>query len=335
MNILVTGAGGPAGVAVIEILRQSEHQVIAVDMSAHSAGLFLVPPERRFVVPGGTRMGFIPAIIDICRNENVDLIIPTVDAELIPLATNENIFRAMGVQLALSPLETLRTALDKWKLADALRGKTPLPRTEVLDEKFSASDWVYPVVVKPRVGSGSRGVRIIHRAEDMDGIRRDGKCIVQSYLPGEEFSVDLFGTDTDVVGSARRRVKMNGGVAVISQTVDIPELVEDAVAIYRHIGLKYAVNIQFRMDEKGMPRLLEINPRFPGGTSLTQRAGLKWVDATVQIAQGLRPTLNRDLEECVMVRRYEEQYLSPENFESVKHVFGPLGLDYFASECWD
>lgn len=86
-RVLVTGAGGPAGVAVIRsLLRRSDLTVFAADMDGWASGIYLVPPEQRRLVPPGRDADFVSTIARMVADDALDLVISTVDVELIALA---------------------------------------------------------------------------------------------------------------------------------------------------------------------------------------------------------------------------------------------------------
>lgn len=86
-RVLVTGAGGPAGVAVIRsLLRRSDLTVFAADMDGWASGIYLVPPAQRRLVPPGRDADFVSAIARMVAEDGLDLVISTVDVELIALA---------------------------------------------------------------------------------------------------------------------------------------------------------------------------------------------------------------------------------------------------------
>ena len=56
VRVLVTGAGGPAAIAVLKSLRADPSvRLIAADMDGWAAGLYLVPAADRAVIPAGRR----------------------------------------------------------------------------------------------------------------------------------------------------------------------------------------------------------------------------------------------------------------------------------------
>ena len=128
-RVLVTGAGGPAGVAVIRrFLEDPTVDVLAADMDPYAAGLYLVGPDRRFLVPAGDADDFVDEVRRRCRIEGIDVVVPTVDSELLPLAEHRAAFADAGVRLAVTGVEPLRDTLDKAALAARSAHGRPRPR---------------------------------------------------------------------------------------------------------------------------------------------------------------------------------------------------------------
>ena len=94
-RVLVTGAGGPAGVSVIRSLN-AVACVFAIDIDPCAVGLYLVGSERRALVPRGEDFDFVDRIIDLCRRWQIDVVVPTVDTELLPFADGRERFKELG-----------------------------------------------------------------------------------------------------------------------------------------------------------------------------------------------------------------------------------------------
>ena len=162
LRVLVTGAGGPAAIAAMKSLRAEDSvELLAADVDPWAAGLYLVPPAARTLIPAGAAPGFADALLARCLTLGVDVILPTVHAELRPLAYARETFRAAGIDLLLAPAAALDIILDKLLLAEHCAGVVRVPRTELFGPSVDPASWTYPVVVKPREGSGSRGVVIV------------------------------------------------------------------------------------------------------------------------------------------------------------------------------
>ncbi len=292
-RILVTGAGGPAAIAVLRAYeRDASVTMIAADMDPWAAGLYLVPASDRVLVPAGTSPHLVDTLIDLCREHRIDVLVPTVDCELEPIALAADRFAAIGVRLLVPPAPVLAVTLDKLALATACTDVVRVPRTESASTTDPDS-WEYPVIVKPRRGSGSRGVDVVVSASDLVGRALSEDMMVQELLPGEEYSVDVLADASGRVRAAvpRVRQRVDSGVSVAGYTVVDDELQSFATRVVEALGLPYVSNVQVRRDRLGRPALLEINPRVPGSLALTVAAGVDMARLAVDTLRG-RPLAN-------------------------------------------
>jgi carbamoyl-phosphate synthase large subunit len=314
--VLVTGAGGPAAIAVLKSLRADPSvRLVAADMDGWAAGLYLVPAADRAVIPDGEAPGFARALLARCRDLGVDIVIPTVDSELQPLAAARPQFERADVALMLSPARALALTLDKLALARACAGVVRVPRTELLDEAVDPASWTYPVIVKPRTGSGSRDISAIVSADELktalSAAEPGAGFLVQEYLPGEEYSVDML-SDTDgrvVAGVPRVRARVDSGVSVAGRTLHDRELEQFGATVATTVGLTYISNVQVRRDSDGEPALLEVNPRVPGSLSLTIASGVDMPRLALDALRGRPLPEHAEFVEKAMVRFLDERFL--------------------------
>ncbi len=286
-RVLVTGAGGPAGVAVIRsLLRRDDVTVFAADMDGWASGLYLVPAERRRLLPPGRDDAFVPALTALVAGDRLDLVVSTVDVELIALADRRD--ELAPAVLAAPSAETLRVSLDKLALADRCAATGRSPRTVLAGPDALALDWEFPVFAKPRQGAGSRGIRLVPDRAALEALPLDEGLIVQDLLPGEEYSVDVIADANGGIVAAvpRTRARVDSGVAIAGRTVLDPELEDTAAAVARAIGLVGVANVQLRRDRAGRAMLLEVNPRFPGALPLTIAAGVDIPSLVVDLFLG-------------------------------------------------
>jgi carbamoyl-phosphate synthase large subunit len=303
-RVLITGMGGPAGIAVARSLEAAGATVIAADMDPLAAGLYLVPEDRRVLLPAGDDPAFPDAVRHACVAHAADVLVPTVDQELLPVAGIARALHELGVDVMLAGEAALARCLDKWKLYQSLLGVIPVPRTRLLLDEVELDRW--PLIAKPRRGSGSRGVCTVRRPADLDRLPRDGSYLLQELLPGEEYSVDvLVSLDGEPLAAVpRERMKIDSGVAVTARVVRDQELERLARWSATTLGLTHAANIQFRRDAAGCPKLLEINPRFPGTMPLTIAAGIDMPKLCLDLIRG-RAVRVDEPREVAMVRFLE------------------------------
>ena len=107
-----------------------------------------------------------------------------------------------GIDLLLAPAAALDIILDKLALAGPVPVSSASRAPSPSEPASTRRSWTIPVVVKPRTGSGSRGVMhggLRRRTAALEPLSR---LIVQEFLPGEEYSVDVLAdADGHVIAS--------------------------------------------------------------------------------------------------------------------------------------
>ncbi|MGE0653783.1 MAG: ATP-grasp domain-containing protein, partial [Alphaproteobacteria bacterium] len=229
-------------------------------------------------------------------------------------------FKAIGVALAISPVECLRICRDKQLLMEAVQGKVPIPANEPLTEAVAARVDSFPRFAKPREGAGSRGVAKINSHADLDRQPKDGSVMLQEYLPGEEYSVDVYvRRDGRVIAAVPRdRMKIDSGIAVASRTLNLPDLMQSAIRTAEVIGIRGCANVQFKRAADGIFKLLEVNPRFPGTLPLTTAAGIDMPKLMVDELMG-RPVPDKlmPFKEMMVVRYWTEHFFDAGEWEAL------------------
>jgi carbamoyl-phosphate synthase large subunit len=208
--------------------------------------------------------------------------------------------------VAVSSYASLQTAIDKLSLFIFLE-KNNLGNLKYISVN-SSEDFLkalkmlgYPkkaVCFKPAVTWGSRGFRIIDpkikpydiyinqkptnvytSLEEMDSVFKTAKLfpklLVMEYLPGEEYTVDIFmshGTARFII--PRKRIRTTGGITTEGIVEHNKEIIEISKKISEKLGLNYSVGVQFKYDANGFPKVLEVNPRLQGTSVLSFAAGI-------------------------------------------------------------
>jgi carbamoyl-phosphate synthase large subunit len=319
-RVLVTGAGGPAAIAAMRSLGADPAvELIAADMDPWAAGLYLVPAQSRTLLPAGAAPEFPYALLARCRELGVHVVLPTVDAELRPLAGARATFRTHGVGLLLAPAAALDVILDKLALARHCAGTVRVPRTEALGAGTDPSSWTYPVVVKPRSGSGSRGFLTVASAAELAALDPAPGLLVQEYLPGAEFSIDVLAdADGHVIASVPRlRARVDSGVSVGGRTVHDAELESFGRAVAEATGITYVANVQAKRDAAGRPSLLEVNPRMPGTLGLTIASGVDMPRLALAALLGQPLPASLGFRDRAVVRFLDERVLDPAEVDRV------------------
>ncbi len=312
-RVLVTGIGGPAGQAFVSSFAPGEVEWHVVDADPLAPGWLLHAESRRALVPRGDVDAFVTELLRTCLATEIDVVVPTVDAELAPLAAARTRFRDAGIQLLLASQDALTTALDKWTLMRALSGHVRIPESALVDRAFDAKALAYPVLAKPRRGSGSRGIIVARKPADLAGLPCDGSYLVQEYLPGAEFSLDVLARRDGSVAAVvpRERLRTDSGIATVSRTVADRDLIDTGARAAKAVGLTGIANVQCRRDRAGEPAVIEINPRVPGTVGLTVTSGVNMPALVLGEALGIPIPDGLVFRERMLVRTWQDHVIEP------------------------
>ena len=168
-------------------------------------------------------------------------------------------------------------------------------------------------IVKPRFGRGSRDVYAVDEPAELEwACRRITDPIVQTRLTGHEFTLDLL-TDHDgrIAGAVPRwRLETKAGISTKGRTFCDPRLVEIAARFVSIYSLTGAANLQGFVTDDDEIVVIEVNPRFSGGLSLSLAAGADLVGEFVRgtLGMSIRPEQLQFRPDVTMVRHYTELF---------------------------
>jgi carbamoyl-phosphate synthase large subunit len=214
--------------------------------------------------------------------EGVNLVIPTVSAELPQLAA----FRAgfgTDVRVIIGDPGPVAIASDKLYTAWQLRSAgVPVPRFGVPRDYPSADAAMQalggPVVVTPRASHAFLGSVLIDGSRDVDWHRLPDGQIVQEYIPGAEYLPVVFGTPPRnaaapfvVVLETVERNRGAVGTALAARRVEAGDDIDVgnlALAAVRVLGLTGPAEVSIRRRADGSPVVLAVDARFGAHSGL-------------------------------------------------------------------
>ena len=284
-------------------------RVIAVDVDPTMSAACQVA-DVAIRVPRCDRTEFIDALLGICLQHHVDLIVPTIDPELEALSTQAARFREIGVELAVAAPEVVRLARDKLRTAHFLASRgVPSPRSGRLDEVMAdPHTWSWPLMIKPRAGSSSVGIRILSSPDQLGELGGSPDYLAQELLRGEEYTVNMFfdraGRLLCAIPHLRREVR--AGEVAKGITRRHPELEAIAWALGETLpGARAALCFQAMVDEAGRAVVFELNARFGGGYPLAHRARARFAQWLLEETTGRPSSAHDHWQDDVLMLRYD------------------------------
>ncbi len=279
MNILITAIGSfAAEAAITSLLKKPGIEVVGCDMYPANWNtnttlvhhFYQIPPARE-------ETAFLQALLDICQRQYIDIIFPLTDPEVDVLSVHREVFAREGVQIALSPAPDVAVCRDKWLLFKKFQQDSSvqvIPTVELHEYPISTAQ--FPLVLKPRRGRSSEGLRIVNTLDELVLWQRTLQdFIVQPFLPGYIHVVDVVrqADGTSIVALARKElIRTKNGAGMSVETVNHPTLLQAARHIANELHICGCINIEFIYHNHRF-YLMDINPRFSAGIAFSIQAG--------------------------------------------------------------
>jgi carbamoyl-phosphate synthase large subunit len=247
--------------------------------------------QVRAAVPLIEDPDYVPALQRLCEEHGVGAVLPLTDLDIEVLA----LAREQGLLPALVPSSVVaRATYDKYETHLLLEGLSlPSPRTVLPHEDLDGLE--YPVMIKPRRGSGARS---IHLARDSAQARFfidyvTEPTMVQRAMNGPEMSIDCLGDQDGRCLNAipRTMLESRGGESIKGAVVHDEELIELGRRVMEALAVRGPATIQaFRDPDVGLG-ITDVNTRFGGAFPAPVYAALpgrSYPELIVRMAGGER-----------------------------------------------
>jgi carbamoyl-phosphate synthase large subunit len=259
-RILVTGAGGPAGVNFVMSLKIAPEKMFMVGTEADEYFVHLIPVEKRYLVPKATKASYIDRINEIVEREKIEFIHAQPDVEVAVISENREKLEA---NVFLPSKETIFKCQDKLESAKIWR-KNSVPVARFLELRGESDiDKAFeelgnPIWIRARHGAGGRGSTPAYNRETAlswikywKSRKMNWEFIAQEHLPGRNIGFHSLWKDGELVTSmARERIEYiypNLAPSGVTGTPAVQRTIHDD-----------AVN------EIGTKAVLAIDPKFNG-----------------------------------------------------------------------
>ena len=289
VNVLFTSVGRR-----VELIKAWKKAYVDLDIDGEIIGTDIDPlaPASDFVdsfyiVPQSKHEDFIPTIQEICIENNINLLFPLNDNDLLPLSSGKTILEKNEIIVAVSQMKSIDTTVDKWSTYQFFKNvgiKTP---KTWLPNDNNKSD--FPLLIKPRNGSAGKDVIKVNDQRELEFyIPRIEKPIIQEFINGPEITTDVI---CDFKGSIigivnRERIEVRWGEVTKGKTIFDKNIIKNCEKIVENLDIVGPITVQCIL-EGNDAYFIEINARYGGGSPLGFAAGVQSPHWYLSIRSGI------------------------------------------------
>lgn len=308
-NILILSVG--RRVELVNLFKKAaknlniESSVIVADCSEMAPALYF--GDKKYIIPKIDDSNYINSIIDISNQENIKLIIPTIDTELLILSKNKKLIEnKTKAKIMISDYEMINICRDKIKTSEYLTSLGfNVPKTYNFED-IKPDSKVFPLFIKPISGSSSINAFKVNNYEELSLYTKlINNFMIQEYVGGDEYTVDAFldFNSKPITIVPRLRIATRAGEISKGKIVKdgyIINTVKDLLSKTKFIG---HITIQLKKDKT--ISFIEINPRFGGGAPMSIEAGANSCESLYNVLQNKTLYYNEDYKDNLVFLRYD------------------------------
>lgn len=311
INILFSSAG--RRVELINSFKKARDNMningkfIGIDIDEFAPALNFV--DKKYIVPRLNSSEFIPTIIEICKKENISLIIPTIDTELeIYSKYKELIEKETNAKIMVSDIDVISTVRDKVKTYEFLKNEGfDVPKL-ITEDDIKNKNYTFPLFIKPLDGSSSiNAFKIENEKELMFFKDYIPNPIIQEFADGQEYCVDVFSDfESNIVTTVPKlRLAHRSGEITKSKIVKDKEIIELSKRLVKVLKPKGEINFDC-IKTKDSIKIIEINGRFAGGAPISFKAGANSPKNLYKLLLGETLKYNENYTDGMIALRFDD-----------------------------
>lgn len=259
-KVLITGAGG-AGILPIWNILKKKYKIFFADSDVSSIHP-KIPNKLKIKIPFGKSKNFLIELNKIVKKKKIDLVVPTVDEEIINIYKDKNLYSVSHIP----SYSFTKKTMDKYILVNELKKfKFRVPKTYLSCSKNIPFPKKY--IIKPRYGRGSKNIHYINKKKNIKNYLElyNYNCkdvIVQEYISGTEYTI-FVGMDKYQKVNKIYPFKINKkkGITISGSSVNEKRVINFVKEFSKKFKTKNSFNIQLILSlNKIYP--IEVNPRI-------------------------------------------------------------------------
>jgi carbamoyl-phosphate synthase large subunit len=323
INILILSAG--RRVELVQSFKNAakklnvKSKIVAGDCSDTAPALYFA--DSTYKLPPINDPNYIHSIINACILENISLVVPTIDTDLLLLAKNKIFIEEnTNAKVLISDTRVVEICRDKIKTQKFLEENgfgIPKMYTE---EEIEYGNIQFPLFIKPKSGSSSINAFKVNNSNELKiykGIINNP--IIQDFMEGEEFTTDVF---LDFEGNVitivpRLRIATRSGEISKGKIVKDRKIIDDVSRLMKVLKPIGHITVQLMKTERGI-EYIEINPRFGGGAPMSIQSGADSCENLYRLLIGEKLKYNENYRDNITFLRFDSSICIDENMELLK-----------------
>lgn len=301
MNIIITNIGRRGYlVDYIKQIDDFDGKVYVSDCDKTASGLY-GNNDGHFILsrPVDDEQLYIQQLKELCIKMEIALVIPVIDPEIYILSKNKHVFEESGITVLVSDEQVLDICYNKILMNQFLEKEGfCYPKTYIelqdFEKDYELGKVQFPIFVKPIYGSGSVETFMVKSEEELKIRFHDG-LMIQEYISGEEFGIDVFNTleKKPVRCVVKKKISMRSGETDKSLTVKDKTIQSYILNLAEKLG--HVGNLDCDILKCGETLyIIDLNPRFGGGYPATHVAGVNLIKLIIDMVNG--EIINADFE---------------------------------------
>lgn len=311
LNVLFSSVG--RRVELVKAFREASNELkiksklIGVDMDELAPALNFV--DKKYKVPKLSSEEFIPQIIEICKKENVAIIIPTLDTELSLYSKNKELIQnECGAKVMVSDENVISIIRNKVKTYEFLKENNFSVPKLIKEKDVQDKEYKFPLFIKPLDGSSSINNFKINNERELEFFKEYvSNPMIQEFSEGQEYCVDVFcdfnGKVITVV--PKIRIAHRGGEITKAKIVKDRELIEIGKKLANLLKPCGEINFDCIKTESGVD-IIEINGRFAGGSPISFKSGANSPKKIYQLLMNEELQYNENFEDGFIALRFDD-----------------------------
>ncbi|WP_035587993.1 ATP-grasp domain-containing protein [Hippea jasoniae] len=304
IKVLITSAG--RRVSLVNNFKKHAIVYCCDNIPEFSAACHIA--DFSFKVPPVNSTDYINTLLDICKKEGINIVVPTIDPELPVLAKFKKDFEHEGISIAISEESLCDTFSLKTKTYDFFK-KNAFNTPEIIIDFLKAK---YPLFAKLNNSSSSQGATIVINHQEAEILLLKNKeYVFQEFIEGQEYTVDMFFDRKGnlICAVPRERIKVRCGEVEKARTSKNPTILKEIKKLSKKLIGAYGVITTQLFLKNDEIYFIEINPRFGGGYPLSYLAGADMAKMLIDDFLGKNLTYTEEWKDNLIMLRYDAEVL--------------------------